>query len=66
MPRYRGYILDGPCNETNAIIVDGVRMTKEDIESLLAVLDPNKDPDMWHYVYRKYQALIAQGREVSA
>jgi len=66
MPRYRGYILDGPCNEDGAIIVDGARRTKEDLEGLLQVLDPNKDPDMWHYVYRKYQALIARNREVSA
>lgn len=67
MPRYRRYILDGPCNEDGAIIVDGVRMTKEDIESLLAVLDPGSDQETWDYYYRKWLVLAQQNeREGSA
>lgn len=60
MPRYRGYILDGPCNEPDAIIADGVRMGKEDLEHLLAVLDPAEDPDTWEYYHRKYLALTSR------
>jgi hypothetical protein len=66
MPRIPIRNLDGPCNEPDAIIADGVRMGKEDLEHLLAVLDPAEDPDTWEYYHRKYQALIARNREVSA
>lgn len=59
--------IDGPCNETGAIIVDGVRMTKEDIESLLAVLDPGSDQETWDYYYRKWLVLAQQNeREETA
>lgn len=43
----------------------GRKLTKEeDLEHLLAVLDPAEDPDTWEYYHRKYLALIGKEEAV--
>ena len=65
MPRYRGYILDGPCNTPDAIIADGVSRSIDDLGYLLAVLDPERDQETWDYYYRKWMVLDGNQEQAS-
>jgi len=53
--------LDGQACESTAIVADGARRTIKDLESLLTVLDPVGDWQLWWYYFDKWSVL--DGRE---
>ena len=49
--------LDGQACEPTAIVADGARRSIRDLESLLTVLDPQHDRQLWWYYFNKWTVL---------
>lgn len=49
--------LDGQACEPAAIVADGARRSIKDMESLLKVLDPERDRQLWWYYFDKWTVL---------
>lgn len=57
--------LDRATSEQGVIVVDGARRDKKDLESLLTVLPPEKDKQLWWYYFDKWAVLDRAQRAVS-
>lgn len=53
--------LDTATSEPGVIVVDGARRTMKDLESLLTVLNPKKDKQLWWYYFDKWAVLDRRG-----